>query len=584
MLIRGKQGIEDVIPQTHRDHFGVIGLVLLQTEHLRSPGLRRNLVRRGMEQLVAGAVGQIRHPIHAVAHNAPVRGFWIAHLRQVRRLLIAFHMIALLHRIEQMRVLHLTVVQERGERFHHLDGGGDPVSLADTDGDGIPLVPGLFMHSLFPLPAGQHPAILLIEIDAGGLAVAEFAQPLMDPVDAHLEGNLVEKGVRRLFNGFGHVEHAVAGFQPVAVATLRARQGPRRRPEEGGVRRDHTGGERRQRHIGLHRRGRGIQPLGDAVDQRPVRVIQQRFIGLIADTFDERVRIIAGAGDHRQHPAIPGIDHHHRRALPLQYRLNILLQVQVKGQVEVFPGHRRYFFQQTHHPAVVVHFHLLVASGAVERFFVITLDPLLADIVVGSIVLLFAIFRQPLQVAVVDFRHIAHHVRQLCAVGVFTLLIALHRHPGETEFVDREAGHLHVAEVGFEGNRFIAAAVVHIVAEAGDVVRRQVDNRRQGLQQRGHIGNFARDHLQAIQGNILHQRYAVAIEYQPAAGGDGQHFNIVLVGTGLVEIVLLHLQMVEVENQHAKADHHQQKGDCGPADKQHLFRGVVANFISQKGH
>ncbi|CAM3031391.1 hypothetical protein KLQU111852_04140 [Klebsiella quasipneumoniae subsp. quasipneumoniae] len=255
-----------MVAQTHRDHFGVIGLVLLQTEHLRGPGLCRDLIRRGMEQFIAGAVGQIRHPIHAVAHNAPVRGFRIADLRQVRRLLITFHMIALLHRIEQMRILHLAVVQQRGERFHHLDGSGDPVSLADADGDGIPLIPGLFMHPLLPRPARQHPGILLIEIDAGRLAVAELAQPLMDPVDTHLEGHLVEKGVCGLFNGFGDVEHPVAGFQPVAIAALRARQRPRRRPEEGGIRRDHARGERRERHIGLHRRGRGIQPLGDTVD------------------------------------------------------------------------------------------------------------------------------------------------------------------------------------------------------------------------------------------------------------------------------------------------------------------------------
>lgn len=75
MLIRGKQGVEDMVAQTHRDHFGVIGLVLLQAKDLRGPGLRRDLIRRSMKQLIAGAVGLIRHPIHAVAHNAPVRDF-----------------------------------------------------------------------------------------------------------------------------------------------------------------------------------------------------------------------------------------------------------------------------------------------------------------------------------------------------------------------------------------------------------------------------------------------------------------------------------------------------------------------------
>ena len=196
MLIRGKQGVEDMVAQTHRDHFGVIGLVLLQAKDLRGPGLRRDLIRRSMKQLIAGAVGLIRHPIHAVAHNAPVRGFRVTHLRQVRRLLITFHMVALLHRIEQMRILYLTIVQQSGKRLHHLDRGGDPVPLADADRDGVPLIPRLFMHPLFPLPAGQHPGVLLIKVDAGGLAVAELAQPFMDPVNAHLEGDLIEKGVR----------------------------------------------------------------------------------------------------------------------------------------------------------------------------------------------------------------------------------------------------------------------------------------------------------------------------------------------------------------------------------------------------
>jgi hypothetical protein len=57
----------------------------------------------------------------------------------------------------------------------------------------------------------------------------------VNAVNAHLEGHLIEEGVRRLFNRFGHVEHAVAGFQPVAVAALGARQRPGRRAEEGGV-------------------------------------------------------------------------------------------------------------------------------------------------------------------------------------------------------------------------------------------------------------------------------------------------------------------------------------------------------------
>ena len=112
----------------------------------------------------------------------------------------------------------------------------------------------------------------------------------------------------------------------------------------------------------------------------------------------------------------------------------------------------------------------------------------------------------------------------------------------------------------------------HIVAEAGDIIGSQINDRRQLLQQRFHIGDFAGDHLQAIEGDVLYQRDTVAIEDEPAARGNRQHFDIVLVRAGLIEIVLFDLQPIEVNDQNAKADHHQNKSHHGPANKQHLFR------------
>ena len=58
-----------MVAQTYRDHFGIVGLVLLQAKHLRGAGLRRNLVRRGMKQLISRTVRQVRHAIHTIANN-----------------------------------------------------------------------------------------------------------------------------------------------------------------------------------------------------------------------------------------------------------------------------------------------------------------------------------------------------------------------------------------------------------------------------------------------------------------------------------------------------------------------------------
>ncbi len=62
---------------------------------------------------------------------------------------------------------------------------------------------------------------------------------------------------------------------------------------------------------------------------------------------------------------------------------------------------------------MVIHLHLLITGGAMQFGFVIGLDTLFADIAVGGVVLAQAGLVQALEIAVVDLRHIAQHVRQL---------------------------------------------------------------------------------------------------------------------------------------------------------------------------
>ena len=123
--------------------------------------------------------------------------------------------------------------------------------------------------------------------------------------------------------------------------------------------------------------------------------------------------------------------------------------MQIERQIDIFAGDRRHLFQQAHHPPVVIHFDLLVAGGTVQLLFVIAFNTLFADIMVGGIILGFAIFCQPLQVVIVNFRDVANNVRQLGAVGIVALLVVLHGYAGEMEFVHRKARHFDIAQRGF---------------------------------------------------------------------------------------------------------------------------------------
>ncbi|MNM45785.1 hypothetical protein D3C81_567130 [compost metagenome] len=100
---------------------------------------------------------------------------------------------------------------------------------------------------------------------------------------------------------------------------------------------------------------------------------------------------------------------------------------------------------------------------------------------IGGVIFADAGFIEAFHIAIVDFRYITHHVRQFGAIRIFPLLIGVDGHPVKTILIDRKTGDLSVVQPAFQRHRFIAAVVVHIVAKGGDVLWRQIDNRRQRL-------------------------------------------------------------------------------------------------------
>ncbi len=96
------------------------------------------------------------------------------------------------------------------------------------------------MHFLFPFATREQAVILLIKIDAGRFAIAKLAEHAVNPVNSHHIRHLVKERVGRLFNRFGDIQHTVAGFFPVPVMSIGAREGPGGRTEEAGLRRNHA--------------------------------------------------------------------------------------------------------------------------------------------------------------------------------------------------------------------------------------------------------------------------------------------------------------------------------------------------------
>ena len=302
------------------------------------------------------------------------------------------------------------------------------------------------------------------------MAVAKLAHPLREAIDAHVIGDLIEIGIRGLLKRFGDVQVAVAPFFPVTIAFFRAGQLPPARVKQAGIAGDHPGAQRRDGDVRFDRRCRRIDPLRRTVDQRRVRIVEQAGVIFTGDAVDEQVRVVARRRNQRQNGAGTRVGDHHCGAATSQQRFDILLQLEVKGEVDVASGLRRHLFELTNHAAAVVHFNLLVAGLTVQDVLVITLNTQLTDVVGRGVVGQFALFIEAVDVFIVNFRNVADDVRQRRVIGIVTALVAFDFHAGKAVLVDGKAGHLHFAEVDLYRNRGKAMGAGALLFEAGDII------------------------------------------------------------------------------------------------------------------
>ncbi len=243
------------------------------------------------------------------------------------------------------------------------------------------------------------------------------------------------------------------------------------------------------------------------------------------------------------------------------------------------PGLRWHLFQLTDHSATVVDFNLFIPGLTVENLFVIALNAQLANVVRRRIVGEFAVFVQPVDVFIVDFRDIADDMRQGRAVRVEAALVAFDLYAGKTVLVHGETGYLHLGEVGFYRYRREAMRAGALFFEGGNIVVIQIDYAAQRFERLLHVIDLLWHHFNLIDRAVQRQWRTVAIVDNAAAWGDRDEFNAVFVGAGLVIGKTDNLQIIEVGDQHASQQQNPQKGDDCPAHKQRGLSRIVAKRI-----
>ena len=71
--------------------------------------------------------------------------------------------------------------------------------------------------------------------------------------------------------------------------------------------------------------------------------------------------------------------------------------------MDIFSGNGRHIFDQAYDASVVINFDLLITGFPMQFDFIVVLDTLLTDVVIGGVVLCQAFLIERFQVVVIDF-------------------------------------------------------------------------------------------------------------------------------------------------------------------------------------
>src|SRR5690606_10246685 len=224
VLGRSEADEQRAVAQVHGQAARIDRAGAAAADHLRGTGLAGHPVRRADAYHARGAAGAVDGHLHALAHHPQVvraladLARFAALQRRPRRVE------AVAARLDQVRPAQVAIVGEGAGGAHHLQRGDLPVALADGDVHGVARIPALLALAQLPRRAGQDAGALAHQVDAGRLAEAVAGQVLLDPLDAHVQRQLVVVRVDRVGDRLARIGPAVAAAVRVAPAAAVAGQ------------------------------------------------------------------------------------------------------------------------------------------------------------------------------------------------------------------------------------------------------------------------------------------------------------------------------------------------------------------------
>ena len=262
-----------------------------------------------------------------------------------------------------------------------LDRGDEEGPLTDTDDQGLAGEPALLADPLRPLPGRQQTGQLPGHVHPGLGAEAEGGEEVVQAVDPHVVGQIVEVDVAGLDDGLLHGHGTVPPLAPVAIPVAVARQlvGPRAELAAGEG--DGPGGQPAHGDERLGGGARRILAAHRSVEEGMVRIVAQIAVFLDTDPLDEGIGVEARVADHGQDAALTRVYGHHGATVVAQGGGGGLLQGDIQVQVEVPPGPRGLTLQHPQYSPLGIDLHLLIADPAAQDILVCLLDPALADVV-----------------------------------------------------------------------------------------------------------------------------------------------------------------------------------------------------------
>ncbi len=472
----------------------------------------------------------------------------------------------------------MTILGQDADRLGQLDWRGAPVTLTDTDGDGVPLIPGLTPAGHFPV-TGRHNSLgLFIEVDATVLTEAELGHVAVDLVDADPIGEIVEVGICRDLDGAIDIEPAMTPAAPVAKLLGGTGNGEARAAEIAVARGNGPLVEPHYRHHGFDRGGGGINALSGAVHQRPRRIVEQRRVVGAGDAGHEQVGVVARARLHGDDGTGSRVHHHDGAALAGQQLLGLELHPDVDIEVDILARNRWLELEGADNPAAVVHLDLLIARHTVQLIFVILLHPLLADILGGRIVGEFFFLLEALHVTGIDLGHIAQSVGESVTKRVVALEVGLDAGTRVVVLVDREEGYLIFGQFLVEGDRLEAALALHLGEELLLGAFRQTQQGDQLVGGFFEIFGLFRHNFQTVDRAVFRQQHAVGVIDEAPWWRHRYHADTVGVGASLVGVVGLDLQIIEIAQQHQHQHDDADVGYQGAPEEQIALGTVIAHF------